>query len=98
MSNTPRGTMAPRRGEGCVKELGVRTKGKRINLTRRCVNPNDVKHLTDLGAVAEELDLPNRQLGSEYGDNLSGGLRSAILVGMAPPELNEFLTAKVEDA
>lgn len=57
--------------------FGGRTRGTRINLTRRCINPNTAKKLTDLG-FAIEWGLSVRQLEPAYARQLSGdfGLQS----------------------
>ena len=79
------------------KRYGGKTKGKRVVLTRRCVNPPKVKKLSDTPGMVEKWEADMRRLEAEYGEKLSDGLKCGILLEMVPIQIGEFITQRVVD-
>ena len=77
------------------KRFGPKTKGKRLYLTRACVNPKKCVKLTDTLSAIEKWERDVRRLASDYKEELSDGLKAAILLELAPSEITDFLSHKL---
>lgn len=80
-----------------TRRLSGRTRGKRLHLTRLCVNPPPIKKVTDVLAHLEKWELNVRRLANEYNETLSGGLKMGILSEMMPSDMADYLSTKLED-
>ena len=80
-----------------TRRFGGKTKGKRVVLTRRCVNPSKVKKLAEAPGMIERWEHDVRRLQADYQENLSDGLKCGILLEMVPNEVTEFMTQRVSE-
>ena len=80
-----------------AKRFGGRTRGKRVVLTRRCVNPPKVKKLSEAPGMIEKWESDMRRLKTDYNEELSDGLKCGILLEMVPNHVAEFMTQRMEE-
>ena len=86
-------------GAEAWRRLGARfdakTFGKRIQLTRKCINPPRIKNLRDATAMIERWEDSVRRLKAEYQQDLEPGLKQAVLIEMVPSSLTETLISRM---
>lgn len=61
------------------------------------MSPHQIKKLSEVTAQVEKWEINVRRLASEYQEELSGGLKTGILIEMVPAEVADYLGAKLED-
>ena len=81
-----------------AKRFGGNTRGKRVVLTRRCVNPAKVKKLPETPGMIEKWEADIRRLKAEYDEELSDGLKCGILLEIVPNQVTEFMTQRMEES
>ena len=79
------------------RRFSGRTRGKRLHLIRRSVNPARVKKLSDVMGSIERWETNLRRLHADFREELSNGLRTGILLEMMPGDVSEHLSQKVKD-
>lgn len=79
------------------KRYGGKTTGKRVHLTRRCVNPPKVKKLAEALSMVEKWESCVRRLSVDYKETMSDGLKSGILLEMMPGEVTEIMMQRIDE-
>ena len=79
------------------RRFSGRTRGKRLQMIRRSVNPTKVKKLGDVMGMIEKWENNLRRLQADFKEELSNGLRTGILLEMMPGDVAEHLSQKVND-
>ena len=79
------------------RRFSGKTRGKRLHLIRKCVNPPRVKKLNEVTGMVEKWEMNTRRLETDFKEELSSGLKSGILVEMMPSDVAEHLSQKISD-
>lgn len=79
------------------KRFGAKTRGRKVVLLRRCVNPAKIKKLSEAPALIEKWESDVRRLSADYKEQLSDGVMCGILLEMVPSNITEFLTQRMEE-
>lgn len=79
------------------KRFGGRTTGKRVHLTRKCVNPPRVKKLSEAMSMVEKWESNMRRLTTDYKETMSDGLKAGILLEMMPSAVTEIMTQRIKE-
>ena len=74
-----------------------KTRGKRLHMIRKSVNPAKIKKMTDVLGMIERRAINVRQLSVDFKEELSNGLKTGILLEMMPGDLAEHLSQKIGD-
>ena len=77
------------------KRFGAKTRGRKVVLLRKCVNPPRIKKLTDAPAFIEKWENDVRRLRADYQEGLSDGVKCGILLEMVPSNVTEFMTQRM---
>jgi hypothetical protein len=80
----------------CRLFLG-KTRGKRLHLLRKGVNPLKVKKLSEVLGSIKKWELHVQRLKADFKAELSDGLKVGILLEMLPLEVSDHLAHKIDD-
>jgi hypothetical protein len=80
----------------CRRFLG-KTRGKRLHLLRKGVNPPKVKKLSEVLGSIEKWEIHVQRLKADFKEELSDGLKVGILLEMIPPDVSDHLAQKIAD-
>jgi hypothetical protein len=80
----------------CRRFLG-KTRGKRLHLLRKGVNPPKVKKLSELLGSIEKWEIHVQRLKTDFKEELSDGLKVGILLEMLPSDVSDHLAQKIAD-
>ena len=75
----------------------ARTVGRRVQLIRKVVSPPKIKNLKDAMSTIERWEANVRRLKEEYGEDLSPGLKTGVIMEMLPNDTLETLLARLPD-
>jgi hypothetical protein len=79
------------------RRFSGKTRGKRLQMIRRSVNPSKIKKLSEVMGMIEKWETNLRRLQADFKEELSNGLRTGILLEMMPGDVAEHLSQKVND-
>ena len=79
------------------RRFGAKTRGKKVVLLRRCVNPPKVKQLGEAPGLIEKWEGDVQRLSADFKESLSDGVKCGVLLEMMPPAVTEFLTQRMEE-
>ena len=77
------------------KRFGAKTRGRKVVLLRKCVNPAKIKKLSEAPAIIEKWESDIRRLQADYQETLSDGVKCGILLEMVPANITEFMTQRM---
>ena len=80
----------------CRRFLG-KTRGKRLHLIRKGVNPPKIKKLSEVMGAIEKWEINVRRLQTDFKEELSNGLKTGIPLEMLPVDVAEHMAQKVAD-
>jgi hypothetical protein len=80
----------------CRRFLG-KTRGKRLHLLRKGVNPPKVKKLSEVLGAIEKWEIHVQRLKADFKEELSDGLKVGILLEMIPQDVSDHLAQKIAD-
>ena len=80
----------------CRRFLG-KTRGKRLHLIRKGVNPPKIKKLSEVMGAIEKWEINVRRLQTDFKEEMSNGLKTGILLEMLPVDVAEHMAQKVAD-
>jgi hypothetical protein len=80
----------------CRRFLG-KTRGKRLHLLRKGVNPPKVKKLAEVLGSIEKWEIHVQRLKADFKEELSDGLKVGILLEMLPQDVSDHLAQKIAD-
>jgi hypothetical protein len=79
------------------RHFSAKTRGKRLHMIRKSVNPAKVNKLSDVMAAIETWEMCLRRLKVDFNEELSNGLKTGILLDMLPSVVAEHLSQKIGD-
>ena len=79
------------------RRFSGKTRGKRLHMIRKSVNPPKIKKLSEVMGMIEKWEICVRRLLVDFKEELSHGLKIGILLEMMPGDVAEHLSQKVAD-